>query len=90
MPTIVTKFQNGDEVKDKITGFQGVVTGFTNYITGCNQILVAPPVKDGDFKESHWFDEDRCELIQGGKVPLATVRDKAGEHPGFDKPAPIK
>jgi len=76
----------GSKVKDKITGFTGIVTGRCEYITGCNQVLVAPQVTEsGDFKESHWFDEQRLDQVGDAILVLDN-----GASPGFDKPAPIR
>jgi hypothetical protein len=73
----------GRTVKDKITGFAGVVLGRCEYITGCNQVLVQPPLdRDGNWVESHWFDEDRVEPTDAPKVKIGFTS------PGFDKPAP--
>lgn len=53
----------GKTVKDKVTGFTGVATGYVQYLTGCNQVLVAPKVKeDGSLPDSAWFDEQRLEV----------------------------
>lgn len=77
----------GTKVRDKITGFTGIVTGYVTYITGCNQALVAPQAgKDGSLKESAWFDEQRLEIDRKFK-PI--VLDN-GKTPGFDRPAPIR
>lgn len=74
----------GSRVKDKITGFAGVVTGRCQYISGCNQALVAPPLgPDGAFRGSEWFDEQRLE--QSGEAPVTLDN---GANPGFDRPAP--
>ena len=54
------KVKLGDTVRDTITGFKGVATGVVDYLTGCRQFLVNPPVDDkGDVRKSQWFDEDR-------------------------------
>lgn len=64
----------GRNVKDKITGFKGRVTGYVEYITGCNQMLVAPQVKDaGDHIESLWIDEQRLETIDESILSLDTT-----------------
>ena len=80
------KFEFGDKVRDEITGYEGLTTGFTDYISGCAQYLVQPPVKeeDGTWRDSKWFDEDRLTLVTS-KAHLHTVK-KAGA----DKPAPTK
>lgn len=75
--------QLGITAKDKITGFEGVVTGICSYISGCSQALLTPPVKDGAFVEAHWFDLQRLEAQPGEPVVLDN-----GETPGFDMPAP--
>lgn len=76
----------GKKAKDKISGFEGIITGKCFYITGCSQYLLQPPAKDGDFKEGHWFDEGRLEYAGGG-VSLESVQT---EDPGCDIPAPVK
>lgn len=76
----------GDRVKDRITGFEGVVTGVVHYITGCNQVLVAPKAVDNAFKPGEWFDIDRCEVIEAHAVNLENV--SSIERPGADRPAP--
>lgn len=50
----------GETVQDIVTGFQGVVTGYVQYLTGCNQALVQPRVsEDGAMRESQWIDVQR-------------------------------
>lgn len=78
------KFNFGDNIRDRITGFEGRCVGFTAYITGCSQVLLAPPVGDkGEFRESQWFDEQRCELMPGAALTIEN-----GINPGADRPAP--
>lgn len=74
----------GKTVRDKITGFTGIVTGFVTYLTGCNQALIAERVgDDGDLKESIWLDEQRLEVLNAKRLVLEN-----GNSPGSDKPAP--
>ena len=79
----------GDRVKDDVTGLQGIVTGIVDYISGCQQLLVQPPVdNDGKFVSSHWIDEDRLEVVDAGAI---TITPRAQQvHPGADAPAPVK
>lgn len=75
----------GHKVKDKITGFTGIATGFVQYISGCNQILICPGLdKDGKLAESHWFDEQR--LLVFPCEDQITLDN--GNTPGFDMEAP--
>lgn len=83
----MTPIAVGSTVVDKITGFRGIVTGRVEYLSGCNQVLVAPKVKaDGGFLEGHWFDEQRVDVDQDERV----VTLDNGDAPGFDQPAPIR
>jgi hypothetical protein len=76
----------GMKAKDKITGFSGTVVGRCSYISGCDQLLLAPGVKDdGSFQESHWFDIQRVEMLPGDAVTLDN-----SETPGPDAAAPLK
>lgn len=73
----------GVTARDKITGFEGVVTGMAYYLTGCHQVLLQPAMSEGKWVESHWFDLQRLEVTNGEVVVL----DNA-ETPGFDREAP--
>jgi len=77
----------GRQVTDKVTGFTGVATGYCQYISGCNQVLVTPPVGPaGEHREGHWIDEQRL-VVDDLVSPI--VLDN-GASPGFDKPAPVR
>lgn len=75
----------GSKVRDKITGFTGIVTGYVSYISGCNQALVVPQVgKDGASRDAEWFDEQR--LVTDPKFKPIVLDN--GANPGFDRAAP--
>jgi len=77
----------GYTYKDKITGFTGTCTGYVEYISGCNQLLLVPPIKpDGSIVDSKWFDVQRCELVQN----IARVTLDNGATPGCDAAAPTR
>lgn len=82
MTTKIFKFSNGDEVKEKISGFKGIITGSVFYLTGCNQYLVTAKPKD-EFSEptSLWYDEGRLELIN---KEIYTDKDVISEENGCD------
>lgn len=74
----------GHKYKDVITGFEGTATGHVNYLTGCNQTLLAPTTApDGALRESQWFDDQRLTQISVDAITLDN-----GPTPGFDKSAP--
>jgi hypothetical protein len=80
----MAKVELGDTARCMITGFEGVVVGLVNYITGCTQCLLAPPVNDkGEPREAHWFDIQR---VQRRDPPRIVLQNAAT--PGFDKAAP--
>lgn len=74
----------GKTYRDKITGFRGVATGYVQYISGCNQVLIQPSVKDGALVDSHWFDVQRLEVDDSAPI---VVLDN-GSTPGCDRAAP--
>jgi hypothetical protein len=54
------KYELGEELKDIVTGFVGVVMGRTEYLTGCNHYgLVPRTLKDGIPMDYQWIDETR-------------------------------
>jgi hypothetical protein len=62
----------GDKVRDRINGFEGVVTGRADYLFGCRQVLVAPTQlgEQGKHPDSTWLDEDRVEVREEGFMPM--------------------
>lgn len=76
--------QLGCTAHDKITGFQGVVTGICEYISGCNQALLVPKVdKEGKHVDGQWYDVQRLVVHDDEVITLDN-----GETPGCDMPAP--
>lgn len=73
----------GLTVKDRITGFTGVVTGYVEYLTGCNQCLLVPPMHEGKRMEAEWFDVQRLEDTGAERIVLDN-----GTTPGCDRAAP--
>lgn len=57
------RFENGQSVKEKITGFEGTITGTCFYLTGCNQYLITAKSIENKEPFSAWYDEGRLELI---------------------------
>lgn len=80
MTNTTFKFENGDKVKDIITGKKGIATGNVDYITGCKQVLISPQ-KDG---EATWHDQDRVKLVKKKVIELELIDN------GPDLQAPIK
>lgn len=78
--------QMGVQVKCRITGFVGIVAGRTEYINGCIQWLVKPPVdKDGKSVEGQWIDECNLEVIGDGIIVVTPEKIPGG--PRMDAPS---
>jgi hypothetical protein len=61
------KLEFGVIAQDKITGFTGMVTAKTSYITGCDRYYLTPRVdKDGKCPEGKYFDEGTLEVVGEG------------------------
>ena len=53
----------GLKVKDRVTGFRGVVASMTFDLYGCVQAIVTPFAKDdGKLEDSRYFDVSRLEV----------------------------
>jgi hypothetical protein len=49
--------------KDVITEYEGIITGFCAYLTGCHQyLLTAKRGTDGRIPEGKWVDVDRVKI----------------------------
>lgn len=71
---------------DRITGFAGVITGHLEYLSGCDQLLLAPKVdSEGKAREGQWFDQQRVEISH---EHARIVLDNRWT-PGADQPAPV-
>lgn len=52
--------------KDAITGFVGIATSRTVFLTWCDRIQLTPEVKEWDVKDSYSFDVTTLELVDEG------------------------
>jgi hypothetical protein len=73
------KFELGEVLRDKVTGFEGVCVGRSNHISGCDTFGVQPQtLKDGAPQDARWFDEPRLESA-GRAIPMVDSRaDRTG------------
>lgn len=69
----------GDRARDKITGFEGVLTSRAEFLTGCNRYCVQPTeLKDGKPIDGIYFDEAQIEIVGEGLQPESVQGDKKG------------
>lgn len=67
----------GDEVECKVTGFKGIVTGVSQWLTGCDKVSVQAPIqKDGKYGESFWIDKAAVTILKRGKVKSNQVQEE--------------
>ncbi len=75
----------GDEVRDRVTGFQGIIIARYQYLTGCERMEVQPPIdKDGKMCAGVVFDIAMLELITADRVASA-VQEDLPDPPGGPK-----
>lgn len=85
----------GHRAKDKITGFEGVVTSMSFDLYGCIMAALNPGLtSEGKLGESHWFDVARLDVKTTEKVlvppdfdygPVAEGKHGPAEKPAFTK-----
>lgn len=76
----------GVKAKDKLTGFEGILIGRADHITGCNTYGLKPKTdKDGKVQEAEWFDEGMI-TITGKGIKPNTVKSKDPGGPLAENP----
>jgi len=71
------KFKLGDKVRDKISGLEGIITSRIEFLNGCVQYGIQPPVTpDGTMQEVEYIDEEQLEIIKDKKTTVK--RDDTG------------
>jgi hypothetical protein len=78
------KFELGDRVKDRVSGFEGTVCTRSEHLNGCKQYGVNPPIdkNTGKMLEGYNIDGEQLELIDEGlnkKDPI--VKKQTGSNP---------
>jgi len=67
----------GDEVQCIVTNFKGIATGRCEYLNGCVQYSVRPPVnKDNKRQDAIWIDEEQLKVTELEKVK--TISESSG------------
>lgn len=74
------KIHLGQEVKDKVTGFQGIAVCRITYLTGCDRIGVQPPKReDNSLSDECSFDEPMLDVVGDG-IYVPPKRPTGGPH----------
>lgn len=84
------KIKLGQRVKDLVSGFVGMTTARTEYLNGCIQFSVTPPVdKEGKKPDGIWFDEEQLEYVGPGiTLPRLTTAPQLAKTGGDQPDAP--
>lgn len=72
----------GIRVRDKVTGFEGVIIGRYQALTGCDQYEVQPPTHENKIEHSRYFDELRLMVTDSDPVLVDPRKTVAGPVPG--------
>lgn len=76
----------GLKVKDRVTGCTGVVTSISYDLYGCVQAIVTPFAdKDGQHKDSRWYDTKRLIVLDQTPVMAVPSFDTFAKPPGGQK-----
>lgn len=68
----------GDEVRDPVSGFKGIVVSVIRHLHGCEQVTIQAPVnKEGKWGEAYSVDRPRIEVLKSQKVPTG-LQDTGG------------
>jgi len=71
----------GDRVKDKLTGFTGIVIAKTEWLNGCSRMGVqSEKLKDGKTMDAEWFDEVQLTVAKKS-VHRPTGKELNAENP---------
>lgn len=82
------KFELGETLKDKITGFKGVVMARAEYFTGCIHYgLCSQSLHDGKPIDWEWIDESQLVKVRGAKS--ITGESKASTSGPFQNPSQV-
>lgn len=69
----------GLTVRDDVTGFTGMVTSQTRYLTGCDRVEITPPVgPDGKMGDTAFCDVLRLQVVEDGPVYRPAVTPVVG------------
>ena len=65
------KFKQGETLRDKVTGFTGIVISRIDYISGCNRYQLQPKVEaDGKMPDNVYVDEPALERMDVLRIIL--------------------
>jgi hypothetical protein len=84
--------QLGDKVRDRISGFEGIVIGITEYLYGCRRPFVQPTTLTSDGKPlgAEAFDEPQLEVLERSSFQPVAENEPAPTKTGGPRSAPAR
>lgn len=74
----------GDQVREDVTGYEGIVTSRSTFLSGCARLGVQAKMdKDGKIPQVEVFDENRLTVIAKGVI--AADKTETSKRPGGDE-----
>ena len=71
----------GNKYRDMVSGFTGIATGLTMWLSGCDTVGLNPGIdKDGKLMETQWFDINRVKKFEEKVVTVNKERPPGGPH----------
>lgn len=81
--------QLGDLVRDRITGFEGVVECISEWLNSCRRITVRPTfLKDNNIIDTVTFDAPQLDIIEAGYFDKPKI--KPGNKTGGPSLSPVR
>jgi len=87
------KFGLGDELKDQVSGYVGVVVARTQWLNGCKRYtLDSQTMVDGKLVDSISVDEQQLTLLTRRKIDVGQDKyaEPAVKPPGGPRPTPTR
>jgi hypothetical protein len=79
----------GKKVRDKVTGFEGIVSSVGFDLYGCVQAVVTPVMAEkGKLEPGQWFDTKRLFVLDDSPVMTVPTFEKDKVIGGFQKSLP--
>jgi len=80
----MSKIKLGDKAKDKISGFEGIVTAEVKFLNGCDRLQITPDKlnTDGSLIDGEYFDRPQLQRVKEKKIKVEKNNN------GGDRPDP--
>lgn len=81
----------GKKVRDKISGYEGIAIGRTEFLNGCIRVGIQPKLdKNGALLDTVWFDEVQIEVLGEGPHMPRHWSNQPVERPAGPRPDAVR